>query len=155
MKKTITLSLLLSSCHPVEPPQTPQYDPYGQQIVFVADPENKYKTKDHGATATYLNNIPHVFYNPAWFVSMPEEVQTFFFQHEVAHFRLRHLDNWHATTSEKKRMKLEMQADCHSLLYLRNKLRYNLAQFEMIYNHASFHIEEERVKNLVSCLTLK
>ncbi|MDO8511174.1 MAG: hypothetical protein Q7S55_03340 [Nanoarchaeota archaeon] len=154
-KTTIILtSLLLTSCHAVNPPQAPQYDRYAKQIVFRADPENHHNTKDHGAVAMYVHETPFVFYNPAWFSSMPEEAQTFFFQHEVAHFRLKHLDSY-ASASVKQRMRFEMQADCHSMLYLQNRLQYAPAQFERIYDHASFHIEEERAKNLLNCLTLK
>ena len=150
----VGLALLLAGCHAVNPPQTPQYDRQDKQIVFRADPENHHNTKDHGAVAMYVHETPFVFYNPAWFSSMPEEVQTFFFQHEVAHFRLKHLDNY-ASASVEKRMRLEMQADCHSMLYLQNRLHYAPAQFEKIYDHVSFYIEEERAKNLWNCLALK
>ena len=150
----VGLALLVTGCHAVNPPQVPQYDRYGERIIFVADPENKHETKNHGANAKYIKDGPRVFYNPSWFSSMPEEVQTFFFQHEVAHLRLKHLDNY-ASASVRQRMKLEMQADCHSILYLQNKLQYAPAQFEMIYDHASLHIEEERTKHFWECLALK
>lgn len=151
-KSAASLCLILSSCHAVLPPQNPQFDRYARQIIFVADPDNQHETKDHGAIATYVENQPRVFYNPAWFSSMPEEAQIFFFQHEVAHFRLRHLDNWHASISQKRMMKKEMQADCHAMMYLQNKLRYTPSQFAEIYDFTSFYLEEERTRNLVNCL---
>lgn len=146
------LALLLVGCHAVNPPQTPQYDRYDKLIVFRADPENDHNTKDHGAVATYVNGTPFVFYNPAWFASMPEEMQTFFFQHEVAHFRLQHVKRRPYLTSKKERAVMELQADCHSLLYLQNRLQYAPSQLEKIFDFAPLYLDEERVKNLSNCL---
>ncbi|HLD79352.1 MAG TPA: hypothetical protein VJA18_02235 [Candidatus Nanoarchaeia archaeon] len=149
------LFLLLAGCHSVTPPETPQYDRYEQQIIFHADPENYHKTGEHGAVAKYVDQNPFVFYNPEWFSSMPQEMQTFFFQHEVAHFRLKHVKREPYFVTEKQKMLMEMQADCHSMIYLRNKLHYSADQFETIFEFADFQLEWYRAADLGNCLRKK
>lgn len=153
MRKVIGgLALLVSSCHAVEPPKTPHYDRYGQQIHFYADPEHRHKTGEHGGFATYIEGTPFVFYNPQWFSSMPQEMQTFLFQHEVAHFRLKHVRRKPYSVSDQEKMLMELQADCHSLIYLKNKLHYTFEQFETIFEWADLHLEEYRIRNWGNCL---
>ena len=151
----VGISLLLAGCHSVIPPQTTQYDRYGQEVRFWADPENYHKTGEHGAVAKYIDQNPFIFYNPEWFSSMPQEMQTFFFQHEVAHFRLKHVKKKPYFASEKERAIMEMQADCHSMIYLRNKLHYSADQFEKRFEFADFQLEGYRARNLGNCLTQK
>ena len=152
MNKTVTLAVILAGCHTVTPPETPQYDRYEQQIIFHADPENHHKTGEHGAVAKYVDQNPFVFYNPEWFSSMPQEMQTFFFQHEVAHFRLKHVKKKPYFSTKGEKMLMEMQADCHSMIYLRNKLHYGPEKFEKIFDFADFQLEGYRAANLGNCL---
>ena len=81
-------------------------------------------------------------------------MQTFFFQHEVAHFRLKHVKKKPYFASEKERAIMEMEADCHSMIYLRNRLHYSADQFEKIFEFADFHLERYRVRNLGDCLRI-
>jgi len=152
MKRILSLAaLVISSCHSVEPSQHPQFDRYGQQIVFQADSGYNHKTGEHGAFATYVGDVSTVFYNPYWFSSLPKEMQTFFFQHEVAHFRLKHVKKKPYFASQKQMILMELQADGHSLLYLENKLHYTPEKFEKIFDFAELYLEEYRVMNLKNC----
>ena len=156
MRKTaITLSLFLTSCQTLCPPTSPQYDSYGKEIIFVEDIDNKNKTAEHGAVAKYVNNNPYVYYNANWMRSMPEEMQAFFFQHEVAHFKLKQVKKKPYFASLKKQLTMEEQADCYSLRYLHDKLHYTSRQISTIYEFASLYLEEERAENLETCLMNK
>ncbi|MEK6853128.1 MAG: hypothetical protein AABX64_00420 [Nanoarchaeota archaeon] len=152
MKKMMTgLSLLISGCYTIYKPQTHQFDNYGQEIIFVVDPDNP-----HGATASYEKatdgkEIPVIKYNPDWIGWFSEEFQNFLFYHEIAHFKLGHLDNWNPYVSQEELYELQREADCTSVIYLHNLLRYTPDQFMKIYEAAFVELERERVDDLMAC----
>lgn len=144
----VGLSLLVSGCYSIYKPQTPQYDNGGQEIVFVVEHNNP-----HGASASYENGVPIIKYDPGWMGRFSEDFQNFLFYHEIAHFKLGHLDDWNPYVPHKNSYELQHEADCASIIYLHNFLRYTPNQFMKIYEAASLEFERERVEDLMGCPT--
>ena len=142
----VGLSLIISGCYSIYKPKTSQYDNYGQEIVFVTGPNYSY-----GASASYEKGVPTIKYDSEWMGQFSEEFQNFFFYHEIAHFKLGHLDNWNPYVSPEELYELQREADCASVIYLHILLRYTPNQFMKIYEAASLEFERERAQDLMAC----
>ena len=148
MRKTITLaSLILASCLNVYLPKTGLRDSEGQEIVFAAK-----KNNSGGASATYSDNRPTVFYDPWYMAQFPEEFQNFIFHHEIGHIILGHISVEHKYVPENTYNQIQHEADCFSMRFLEEQLRYTSEQIEKVYGTAAKVFGEKRAEEMRSCL---
>ena len=151
MKNTIAgLSLLVSGCHTIHPQILPQYDNHGDEIAFLEERNNP-----HGASSKYIKGVPTIKYDPFWMGQFPEEFQQFIFYHEVAHFKRGDLNNWGPYLGGGELDEMQREADCDSLLYLRDTFHYTPRQFATIYEFASLYLDQKRADDMIICLTHK
>lgn len=144
-KEGVVLSaLILAACTNIYLPKIPLYDCAGTKVRIKEDYENK-----HGASATYIENVPVIKYNPNWMQYFPEEFQTFVFYHEYGHITLGH------NFSYRPRSIVENEADCFSVLFLKEKLNYGQDEFKKIYKIAYFEFNNRRANEILECLSKK